>query len=307
MRRVLIPLDGTPFGEAVLGDACDLAGHGGELCLLHVVASPTTNRGTGTFTGRDALKASEAYLESVAAPLRPRGFTVTKRTAVRSPLSAAIDEAAVECQADMVAVATHGRGPGGRILHGGVTWKALANSHVPVFLRHIGTEAEKSEWPQPFRIMVPLDGSEYSEKALPIAERLALKWNAPVWLVRVAEPMPLSAVAVAGSGVDQEKEVEEIERYLASVGAAVGGDTRTACLTGGIVTQLVTFARKHRISHVVLASHGRTALSRVILGSVADDLIHDLRCGIVVIPALAPGRLEEHDATAASRRPMGAS
>ena len=307
MRRIVIPLDGTPFGEAGLSDACDLAGHSGQLCLLHVIPSPTTNRGTGSFTGRDPLKASEAYLESVAALLRARDFGVTKRTVVRSPLSAAIDEAAVECRAEMVAVATHGRSPGGRIIHGSVTWKALANSQVPVFLRHIGTEAAQSERPQPFQVMVPLDGSKYSEKALPVAERLALKWNAPVWLVRVAEPMPLGAVAVAGSGVDQEKEVEQIEAYLASVAAALGGDTRTACLTGGIVSQLVNFARGHEIGHVVLASHGRTALSRVILGSVADDLIHQLRCGIVVIPALAAGRLEEHDATAPSRLPVGAS
>jgi nucleotide-binding universal stress UspA family protein len=306
MRRILIPLDGSPFGEAVVPDACDLAGHHGELYLLHVIPSPTTNRGTGQLTGRDALKASEAYLESVAAPLRARGFVVWKRTEVRSPLSAAIDEAAVECEAEMVAMSTHGRGPGGRMLRGGITWKTLANSRVPVFLRRIGTEAERSEWPQRFQVMVPLDGSEYSEKALPVAERLSLKWNAPVWLVRVAEPIPLSAVAVAGVPGDRAMEVEQVEAYLASVSAALGGDVRGACLTGAVVPQLGSFAREHHVSHVIMASHGRTGLSRVTLGSVADDLIHELTCGIVVIPALAPGRLEEHNPAMPSPHPVGA-
>ena len=133
MRRILVPLDGTPLGEAILADACDLAGHHGELVLLHVVPSPSTNRGTGAFAGRDAVTGSEEYLESVAEPLRARGFMVRKRTEVRANLSAAIDEAAVVCDADMVAIATHGRGPGGRILHGGVAWKALAIAAFPFF------------------------------------------------------------------------------------------------------------------------------------------------------------------------------
>ena len=167
MRRILVPLDGSPFGEAALADACDLAGHNGELCLLHVVPSPTTNRGTGQFAGRNAIKGSEAYLESVAGPLRARGFVVRKRTEVCANPSAAIGEAAVACQAEMVAVATRGRGPGGRMLHGGVAWKALANSRIPVFLRHIGNEPELEDSLQPVGVMVPLDGSEYSKRPFP--------------------------------------------------------------------------------------------------------------------------------------------
>jgi nucleotide-binding universal stress UspA family protein len=294
MRRILVPLSGSPLGEAILADACDLAGDNGELVLLHIIPSVATNRGTGHFSGPDALKGSESYLESVAAPLRARGFTVKKLTEVRANLSAAIDEAAVESDVEMVAVATHGRGPGGRILHGGVAWKALANSRVPVFLRHVENEPGPSEAPQPYQVMVPLDGSEYSEKALPVAERLSLQWNAPLSIVRVVEPIPPAAAAVAGVRADQAKEIEQVEAYLVSVSAALGGNVRTSTQIGPVVSRIVAFARKHQISHIVIASHGRTALSRVVLGSVADDLIHELRCGIIVIPALAPGRLEEH-------------
>jgi nucleotide-binding universal stress UspA family protein len=294
MRRILVPLDGSQLGESILADACELSGHNGELVLLHVVPSLTTNRGTGRFSGLDALKGSEAYLESVAEPLRAHGFFVKKRTEVRANLSAAIDEAAIACDVEMVAVATHGRGPGGRMLHGGVAWKALANSTVPVFLRHVEDHSGRSEWPQKFRVMVPLDGSEYSEKALPIAQRLSLKWNAELWLVRVVERLPQATAAVPGLLEEQVKEVEEAEGYLASVSSALERDVLTATKIGSVVSRLVDFSLRQGISHVVMASHGRTALSRVILGSVADNLIHELTCGIVVIPALASGRLEEH-------------
>jgi nucleotide-binding universal stress UspA family protein len=307
MRRVLVPLSGSPLGETILEDACDLAGHRGELLLLHVIPSPATNQGTGAFTRQNAVKGSAAYLESVAAPLRARGLKVEKLTEIRANLSAAIDEAAVQHEVEMVAVATHGRGVAGRILHGGVAWKALANSRVPVFLRHVDDGPMSRETPQRYQVMVPLDGSEYSEKALPIAERLSLKWNAPLWIVRVIEQIPTSAVAVAGAPIDQAKETEDVQAYLEAISTALGGEVRTSTLAGPVVPQLVAFAKKHAISHVVLASHGRTALSRVILGSVADDLIHQLRCGIVVIPALAAGRLEEHDRERRTRTPVGGS
>ena len=121
-----------------------------------------------------------------------------------------------------------------------------------------------------------------------------MKWSVPLWLVRVVEPIPLSAVAVTGTTGDEPREVEQTKAYLASVSAGLSGDVRAQCLRGRVVPELVSFACQQLISHVVMASHGRTALSRVILGSVADDLIHKLKCGIVVIPALAAGRIEEH-------------
>ena len=67
----------------------------------------------------------------MAEPLRAHGFRVKKRTKVHADLSAAIEETAVAWDVDMVAIATHGRGPGGRMLHGGVAWKMLASSRVP--------------------------------------------------------------------------------------------------------------------------------------------------------------------------------
>ena len=109
------------------------------------------------------------------------------------------------------------------------------------------------------------------------------------------ERLPAEASAVPGLLEEQAKEAEEVESYLESVAAALDGEVHTASPVGYVVPKLVDCARRHQITHVVLASHGRTALSRVVLGSVADELIHELRCGIVVIPALAPGRLEEHD------------
>lgn len=304
MRRILVPLDGSPLAERILADACDLAGHSGELILLHVVRTPISARGVDGFHGKNVTAAAEEYLAARAKELRPLGLTVHTRVVMRADASAAIDEAAAQYNADLIACATHGRGPGGRLVHGGVAWRAIGQSKVPVLVRHI-TDSESTasdREARPFAIMVPLDGSRFAEKAIPLAERLSLKWGAAIWLARVVEPV--STVAAFGYAAVEVPEdpgaVNEAKRYLDDVAARLrqenGLEVHTYVAGGSTVDALTSLAREQEISHVVMSTHGRSALSRVLLGSVADDLVHKLNLPIILIPALAPGRLEDHEA-----------
>ena len=62
-----------------------------------------------------------------------------------------------------------------------------------------------------------------------------------------------------------------------------------------MVDRLVEMVEGSPITDIVMASHGRTGLPRFVLGSVADALVQRLHCPIIVIPAMAAGRLEDHD------------
>ena len=180
MYRILVPLDGSHEGEQILADALALTGAHGEIILLHVIRSPAFDHGTGGYTGHSAVQGSEKYLEHIAAPLREEGRKIQKLTYLSADPSAAIDDAAKVYDVDMVACATHARGPFGRLLHGGVAWKAVANSNVPVILRHpdeLGNEPARDGL-NVSKIVVPLDGSAYAEKALPLACDLAGRWEA---------------------------------------------------------------------------------------------------------------------------------
>jgi nucleotide-binding universal stress UspA family protein len=296
MLNVLVPLDGSSLAETAIPDACDLAGKRGGIVLLHVIRSPNLDRGTDGFRSKSAVEDSNAYLASRAKPLREQGFTVRVRTLVRHDVSAAIDETAITDQVDLVACATHGRGPGGRLIHGSVTWKAVANSPVPVFLRHVEEGPMNSSQPsKPYRIMVPLDGSAYAEKAILLAGWLSMRWNAPIALVRVVEyPYSPAVYGLTLGSVDFTEELTEAKKYLDGIAMDLPSEVETHAWAGQTVPDLVAFAKENSITHVVMASHGRTAMSRVILGSVADSLIHQLHCPIIVIPALAPGRVENH-------------
>jgi len=116
--------------------------------------------------------------------------------------------------------------------------------------------------------MVPLDGSPRAERALPVAATLAAQWQGALVLVQVASD------ATGG------------QAYLDGIAGGLKVPVQTALGHGRIGETLAQLAGERAITHVVMTSHGRTGLSRVIAGDVAADLIERLSQPIVVIPSL---------------------
>lgn len=139
-QRILIPLDGSPFGEDAIEQAVALGGDGVEYTLLKVVRLLVTQ----VFVARIAHVAHveaeaervemDAYLERVALRLRARGLRVETRTLVHHQPALAILEYAADHGMDLIAIATHGRGVAGRLLVGSVADKVLRGAPVPVLI-----------------------------------------------------------------------------------------------------------------------------------------------------------------------------
>src|SRR5690606_23683658 len=114
-------------------------------------------------------------------------------------------------------------------------------------------------------IVVPLDGSDFAESALPLAIGLAEKTRAELHLVHVAE----SAADVAA----MRAYLTEVKERAA---LRVPGGVRTAIVVGEVAMAIATYADEHEADVVVLATHGRGGVSRAWLGSVAEILISTL-------------------------------
>jgi nucleotide-binding universal stress UspA family protein len=138
-RRMLVPLDGSPLAEVVLPFVSRLARPLGlEIALLRVIpiVVPQVVEGSRNVirddTERLTLEA-EHYLTGVADRLCADGFRTL--TAVRSGEAATeILAGAHECQADLVAMTTHGRSGLGRLFFGSIAEAVLRRAQVPVFL-----------------------------------------------------------------------------------------------------------------------------------------------------------------------------
>jgi nucleotide-binding universal stress UspA family protein len=285
MKRVIVPVDGSEFALRILPDAQRLAGAGGEIILVRDV-----DRLRDPFVG-DSLRQNEireanAYLDTMVLDLHGKGIQVRALTLALDDVALSIDEAARVLNADFIACATHGHGPAGRLMRGGVAWKVLTHSPVPVLLRHAHEDSrpEDTQFLPPRRILVPLDGSPPAERALPLARELAKEWGAPMWLTTV---IPIMAPDMRFGISDGEVRhlVAESQLYLDRLADTLPVETHTHVFAGTIVPELVQATRLWSITDVVMVTHGRTGFSRVVLGSVADALVQSLLLPIILVPA----------------------
>ena len=135
-------------------------------------------------------------------------------------------------------------------------------------------------------ILVPLDGSTLAEAALTTAVDLAREQGAKLVLLRAAEARTL----VGDPTEAQVSAVREAEEYLTAARARVVragvGDVEVSVWYGPPAEAIVEAARYRHADLVVMSSHGRSGLGRLVLGSVAESV---LRASSVPILLIRPG------------------
>jgi len=135
------------------------------------------------------------------------------------------------------------------------------------------------------KILVPLDGSALAESALATAiDLLAECPTATLLLLRAAQ----AATPIIGDPVDaQVHAVREAETYLESVAARLRDvgvkGVKTSVWYGPAAPAIVEAARVGKADMIVMSTHGRTGLGRLVLGSVAESVLRGTRTPILVV------------------------
>lgn len=142
-------------------------------------------------------------------------------------------------------------------------------------------------------LLVPLDGSEFSERTLNLAERLARATGASLHLAHVHVPHPpdhfLSNTQFHYEGLDMEEYEAhhrgQEEAYLTEVEGRFTGQVPvdSALLEGFVAEQIAQYAAAVKADLVLITTHGHTGVSRMWLGSVADALIRCTSLPLLVI------------------------
>jgi len=305
-QRILIPLDGSELAEVVLTYATELAGGLDLDVTLLLVASTALG---------DFVPMHQAYIERVADVLRHQAQEVQARTGFQ-PGGKAVEVSgqvamgypaeeilryANEKTVDLVLMATHGRSGIRRWTMGNVADKILRTSKVPVLLVRAGVPdaTPYDQWPRR-TIIAPLDGSELAESVLPHVEALAKqrsKVPVEVVLLRVCEPQvtpsyyvpELSAMPLNwGEYVEQEtaKCKQVATEHLAGLEKRFKDsniNARSEVLVGKAADEIVDYAQKHPFNLIVMATHGRSGLSRWVYGSVTDNVLNGVSSPVLLI------------------------
>ena len=292
LKNVLVPLDGSPLSEAALAYAEAIAARTHSTVTLVRAARVRSPLGDAAIDQQRAIMDAEAYLNSKTETLTSRGIEVQLGVPYGGSIASWIVEESDLRSADLVVMATHDRVGPDRWVHGSIAEQVVNRSATPVLLVH-GRDAfalaQRFSAPTP-TLLVPLDGSDLGEAALPVANELARTMGAKVVLLGVV-PRPGQLVAGQGTVVtyvasDHADLEAQAWAYLeASVGRAAHGgvNVETMLRYGEPATEIAALAAELGVAAVVMATHGRTGFVRSILGSVAGGVLHHSECPVLLI------------------------
>ena len=302
--RILVPLDGSPFSEAALLAAGALAEKSGaELRLVSVLETPPIFA-YPEFRSEDRERA-EAYVSEVRERVQ-KEMGVDPVTAVREGhVTPEVLKDAAEWNADLVVMASHGRGGISRLWLGSIADRCIRKAECPVLL--IRSPDEQDQPPSPFtvrRVAVPLDGSELAEGALPAAADLARLYGAGIDLMRVVSYVATSDLAPTTAAVETDHQLLEIqmneaEAYLSRVSDELKeGEIQISRKVINSLRPGHSIVENAGNGVIVMTTRGLGGLQRWILGSVTDRVIRGAEGPVLVIP----GEIAA-SARAASARP----
>lgn len=264
-HRILVPLDGSPESETAIDAVLPMArAAGAELDLLRVMDRPDIPPRVGPAL----LRMTEI--------LWLRGVTANSDLRIGDPREEIL-ACARERQVDMIAMASHGRSGLSRMLVGSVTEDVLRRAEVPVFVCRPGKPLRPIE-----RILVALDGSERAEDILHDVTPVAWRMRAHVDVVRVAHPIIAAAgMAEAPIMIEPEDPLPYLKKVVADLEMA-GVKARAIPLEGAAGEQILRHAIESGTDLIAMTTHGRRGLMRLLLGSVAEEVLRHAPCPVLL-------------------------
>ncbi|HZT07996.1 MAG TPA: universal stress protein [Chloroflexota bacterium] len=283
--RVLVPLDGSDLAARAIPWARELAtAIGADVELLEVVPVDSNSQEGLLAAGEEteALRRGRALMLD--------GGRVECRVIHGSPADSIVARAAAS-GAELIVMASHGRGGVIRAVLGSVTADVLRQSPAPVLVVRANLAAVARP---PRRILVALDGTDLSEsiirRTLPLIQRL----GATVVLCSVAS-LPPQAIPVQGAMIPVPAGEVHTPAERADYVDRVASQMRDQSLVvearvgvGDPAGVIASTAADAGVDVIAMATHGRSGLERWALGSVTEVVIRDAGVPVLAVHPVPP-------------------
>jgi len=283
MERMLVLLDGSENAEQVLPYVQAL----GQKMSMPVTLMRVCEAGEAE---------DKSYLSKLAERFVGRGIDTTVQTLEahgHKKVSQTVLDYASREHAHMIALVTHGRSGINREVCGTTGREILTHCTIPVMMvRTQNAPHRNGEIAIPDGILVTLDGSKLAEQALPFGEKLARGMKGKLILMRVAEPAykvnPAGDLGAARSATEVETEARLlVTDYLTETAEKIRGRDVTKVKLdiqlGQPADTIVRRAGAGDVGLVVMSTHGRTGLARVLFGSVAGYVLSHSPVPVVIV------------------------
>lgn len=238
---------------------------------------------------REIRERAERNLKEAAAELADPSRSV-ETTIVAGRAADTITSLATQYEVDLIVVGSRGHGTLETMLLGSVSSEVIDHAHVPVLVAR-GRDIE--------RVVFAWDGSERAERALPMLTEWGLFRETPIEVLSVADAEPpwwvraglagpeVVAEAYHHAAEPSRRQHQELAEEMAARLAAAGLEARASSRVGDPAETIMAFAAAHDASLIVLGTHGRTGLQRLLMGSVARNVVLHARCSILLARSAA--------------------
>lgn len=285
MRRILVPLDGSPFGEQVLPLAAALAAKtGAELELVEVYHQH----------GHSRISDEETSFDFMIERLRGEMGVTATSTLLSGPVAEKLEAHAGKVHPDCVAMTTHGRGAIARACLGSVAAQLVKHLTVPILLlrpQEIAPHPNLRSATLPKRILAPFEGTEALQPRL---DRL-IEWagflGASLTLFQAVVPVQYLATETMWTQMDliQDEMSHSVAaartemEQAANLAKERGIDAEAKVVVSfNPATAILDEAKRTGHDLIAMGTHGRHGIALILMGSIADQVVHNAAVPILI-------------------------
>lgn len=294
LDRILFATDGSECAEHARRHAFHLADHFDAVVHVTQVEEREVEL-TDTIDIHESdiladLHASHA--EETTLAVEPR---VQEQTVVYPSAAGGILQYAVEHDVHLVVIGTHGRRGIRRAVLGSVSEEVVRHAPCPVMT--VGRGAKPPEALRGGDLMVPVDFSEHRPRLLAHAREIALMYGMEVTLLHAVELAGVPDVYGLSSGMPKPVELTNRTRTMLETEAS---DLRAHDLEvsvevrcGHPAEEVIDATDELDVDLLTIATHGRTGLDRVLMGSVAEKVIRRAPCPVLTVKSFGSSLVSE--------------
>lgn len=298
--RVLVAIDGSEPAELAVELVADVAWPAGTVILV----AEAVETGAGLFGGpwpalamvqTERIEAeiraeADKTVNDVRRRLVRSGLNVEAAVLLGRPATAIVDRAR-DLRADLVVVGSRGHGTIESMLLGSVSAEVVDHAPAPVLVAR-GRRIE--------RIVLGSDGSSCASRAVDLLRTWPIFAGSAVRVVSVAdvetpwwtgfpeagspEMVPLYVDAAAASRRQHDQLAREMTAQLQGAGLTAEADRRE----GDAATEILAAANASNADLIVVGTHGWTGLKRLVLGSVARNVLQHAACSVLIVRENSP-------------------
>jgi len=266
MEKLMVATDGSDYSESAIREAINLA----KVCSSSLIAVSVvkTNIEFDSVLPQFVEKKEEEaikHLESVKAQAKKEGVDCTTVvTLSEEPYQDIVDHASKN-NVDMIIMGTHHKTGMKRLMMGSVTAKVIGYAPCNILVLPLNAKVECKN------VLIATDGSKYSEAAASEALGIAKRCGSSLIVISVASSE--AEIASAKDNVNKVSEAAEKE----------GVKTTSVVTKGKPYEAIIETAKQKKADFIVVGSHGRTGLARLLMGSVTERVIGHAEAAVLVV------------------------